>query len=265
MKEERTVPVEGRTYRVLLSDERKAVLEAEAAGGIVVGVLGGEETGARYLVTDPDAADERYLERVVRRKLGLPWIIARSRRLLIREFAADDARLLAAEERITRDDEMFASASWLSEYIRLQYGFYEYGIWAVTDVSDGRLVGKAGVVNAGADLERMLADTPFHAAQARDGAEPPLDLELGYHIFPRYREKGYGTEACRAVLSAVREEHPGERIRILARTDAANRASSALLQKCGFHAALNTDGQLLYVLELSSAERVREDGTGKGR
>ena len=44
---------------------------------------------AEYLAT-PDAICPEYLERIVRRHIGLPWIITETDRLLIREFTMED-------------------------------------------------------------------------------------------------------------------------------------------------------------------------------
>lgn len=226
MTEEREIRIEGNIYRVTISDEQKALLAAKAAGGAVVGYLhdGGDQdlSAAGYLVETLSAADGRYLERIVRRQLGLPWVIGESERLIIREFTLEDIPDVAPEPGDLEADKVFYTPDKLDAYIRSQYRFYEYGMWAVIRREDGVLVGKAGVCNTEAE-----------------GC-----LELGYHIFTPYRRMGYAVEACRTILDyAARElECP-----VYAVTNPANAASAGVLLKLGFafiRQRYNESGQL---------------------
>ncbi len=212
MTEERTVWVEGRPYPVVLSDEREALLAAQAAGRAVVGVgsAEGEFLPAPYLVESPDAADEGFLKKAACRRFGLPLTVAETERLIIREFAEADAENVPAEPGDGEADRVFSTPELLRDYIRCQYGVFGYGIWAVTDRTDGTLVGKAGIVPS--------ADGP----------------ELGYHIFEPYRRRGYAVEACLGILRMLREETAGVRTEVRARTDPANTASVRVLLACGF-------------------------------
>lgn len=211
MIQEREVQVEGKIYEVTVSDDQQALLAAKAAGRVIVGYLheGGDQglSAAQYLIESPDVADGGYLERVVRRHLGLPWVIAESERLVIREFTMEDISEVVPEEGDLEPDMVFYTASGLEAYIRNQYRFFEYGIWAVIRKADGALLGKAGVADA---------DT---------------GLELGYHIFQPYRRQGYAAEACRAVLDYVKHEFCCP---VHAATDPANESSARLLKKLGF-------------------------------
>lgn len=229
MTEEREIRVEGTVYHVTISDEQKALLAAKAAGGVVVGYLhdGGEQdlSAAGYLVETPDAADERYLERVVRRQLGLPWVIGGSERLTVREFTLDDIPHIPAEPGDLEADMVFYTPGKLEAYIRNQYRFYEYGMWAVIRREDGVLMGKAGVCSA----------------------EGEGWLELGYHIFTPYRRQGYAVEACRIILDYVKRELECP---VYAVTDPANTASAGVLSKLGFsliRQRYNESGQLQYL------------------
>ena len=94
---EREVTIAGQTYPVILSDENEALQAAKAAGRAIVGLWRENEekqpadySSCLYLITDPEDADETFLERVVRRYLALPWLIAETDRLIIREFSQDD-------------------------------------------------------------------------------------------------------------------------------------------------------------------------------
>ena len=97
---EREVTIAGQTYPVILSDENEALQAAKAAGRAIVGLWRENEekqpadySSCLYLITDPEDADETFLERVVRRHLALPWLIAETDRLIIREFSQDDPEL----------------------------------------------------------------------------------------------------------------------------------------------------------------------------
>ena len=261
----REIAIEGKKSCVVLSDEREALLAAKAAGRVLVGILsGGDEdlSPARYLVETPECADERYLERVVRREMGLPWIIAESKRLILREFTMEDLAQIPGEGE-SEADRVFYTEELLKAYIRGQYGFYEYGMWAVVRREDGRIIGKAGVsdcdirrVPAAAsasapDLDAVsapgaapvsvpgaapaLSAAPVPAADLSDASvsAPEMRLELGYHIFAPYRRQGYAEEACRMVLDYTTEEYGCP---VYAVTEQSNLPSIRLLEKLGFRA-----------------------------
>ena len=74
---EREVTIAGQTYPVILSDENEALQAAKAAGRAIVGLWRENEekqpadySSCLYLITDPEDADETFLERVVRRRLS---------------------------------------------------------------------------------------------------------------------------------------------------------------------------------------------------
>ena len=73
---EREVTIAGQTYPVILSDENEALQAAKAAGRAIVGLWRENEekqpadySSCLYLITDPEDADETFLERVIRRHL----------------------------------------------------------------------------------------------------------------------------------------------------------------------------------------------------
>ncbi len=253
MREERVVWLEGTPHVVVLSDDNEALLAAQAAGRAVVGILncGSAETlSAVYLAEHMSAVTDSYLERIVRRHLGLPWIVMETRRLLIREFQAEDARQIPREECAGEADKIFSDERKLADYIRCQYGFYEYGIWAVTEKESGRIIGKAGVSR----MEEQKPEEMFSGTGAltimelpmrkRNGNifldKPVLWIELGYHIFEPYRRKGYALEACRGIIEYLNGEYreQAEDIRIYAKTDACNQASVKVLRALGFEPAV---------------------------
>lgn len=232
MIQECEVKVEGNIYTVTISDEEQTLLAAKAAGRVVVGLLHGDGiqnlSAAEYLVEELETADERYLERVVRRHLGLPWIIAESERLIIREFSMEDiTQMEQAVPELSGGDlaaeTIFCTASSLEAYIRYQYRFYEYGIWAVVRKSDQVVIGMAGVSDCG------------------------LQLELGYRIFQPYQRRGYAVEACRTILDYVKQELACP---VYAVTNPANERSVRLLAKLDFELIgqrYNAERQRLYL------------------
>lgn len=228
MVQERTVRIHGQCYMVTISDEQQTLLAAKAAGRVVVGLLhhgGDQELGAaEYLIETLDTADTQYLERIVRRHIGLPWTIAESERLIIREFTMDDIPQVIPDAEDGEADAVFYTPDKLAAYIRHQYRFYEYGVWAVVRKSDGVILGKAGITDwdGSSDWKITTADAPF---------ERKPGVELGYHIFSPYRKQGYAVEACRMILDEVTRER---NCPVYAVTDSANEASIRLLAKLEF-------------------------------
>lgn len=232
MTQEYTIWVENKAYPVVVSDEREALLAAKAAGRVFVALYTEnpeQETlwNAEYLAA-PDAICPEYLERIVRRHIGLPWIIAETDRLIIREFTLDDIVKMpeepdvwyTEEERVA--DRVFYEKDKLESYIRSQYRFYEYGIWAVVRKADGVIVGKAGVTNL---EESEHGEIKNKTIPTDESAEY---LELGYHIFHPCRRQGYAEEACRAILNYAKEELSCP---VCARVAKENTASIQLLEK----------------------------------
>lgn len=227
---EREVTIAGQIYPVILSDENEALQAAKAAGRAIVGLwreneeeevadpmaeskLDAEATQQKdgseptdysaclYLITDPEDADETFLERAVRRHLDLPWIIAETDRLIIREFSPDDPLELPSDDDA---DGTFSDWSKREEYRKHQYRFAECGLWALERRIDGVVVGKAGLT----------------------------DGELGYHIYEPFRRQGYALEACRAIVGYGFDTLELEEIRL--RTKHSNTPSRALAERLGF-------------------------------
>lgn len=146
MTQEQTIFVDGMQCSIVISDEREALLAAQAAGRVSVGLLweGGEQEfpGILYLMEVPCKADEKkpdlaaidesYLQQAARRFMGLPWVIGETERLVIREFMIDDIPNLPRETESIRTEEereadsVFHSPEKLEAYIRSQYGFWGY-------------------------------------------------------------------------------------------------------------------------------------------
>jgi RimJ/RimL family protein N-acetyltransferase len=227
---EREITVEGKNFRVTISDEYEALRSALAVGRAVIGLWDRSRTDqclspASYLVESFADITPELLERVVRRKDGLPWLITDTRRLKIREFTAADADKIPREPDGGRDGAVFCSRLSLENYIRHQYEFYEYGIWAVCDRNSKAIVGKAGIFNLD-----ISADEEINSFIKKNDTP----LELGYHIFTPYRRQGYAKEACQAILTYAASSITD---RIYARVQEENLASVRLLESLGFQLA----------------------------
>lgn len=233
MQELRIAKVNGNEVPVLISDEKAALLDAKAAGRAVVGLWRpGQEmeelSAAKYVVEDSAEVSEEFLERVARRHLGLPWKICETERLVIREMFADDFDEVWGHQ-IGRG---FGSVEELQAYTKNQYSFYEFGFWVLALKDTGELVGVAGLTvpesfHAGDDAELE----EFWMEARRMSAEGET-LELGYHIFYKYRRNGYAKEACEAVLRYGIEELGADRF--LVRIEKENMASMRLAEVLGF-------------------------------
>lgn len=254
MTEEREIIIEGKSYTIVISDEKEALLAAKAAGRALLGLQSEENEElwpASYVAESFNDLDPEYLEQVVRRCHGMPWRIGETKRLLIREFQAGDAGKVLREETDTREDEVFYTPEKLSEYIRCQYGFYEYGLWALIEKETGKLIGKAGIVqvNSGQEPWESEMQTDETGAEQRvKKSKNRLYVEIGYHIFKPYRRRGYALEACRKIIELVKEKAQTP-VCIYAKIDASNEASIETAKSCGLSYVIqkcNEAGQWMY-------------------
>lgn len=258
---EQRILIEDKTYTVIISDEPQALLAAKAAGRAVVGVEapGGQErvlwdSSVPFVVPGFEYATEELAELVLRRHLGLPWLIDITERLLVREFVQRDWMYIPEEEGAEREA-VFRSEHTMEEYIKNQYMFYEYGTWALTARESGELVGMAGVSNP--RLPRVMEEYLDGMDKSReteisrgDGElkRPLAWLELGYHIFRPYRRRGYGSEALRSIRDYA---HEVLEARLCAVIEGKNKASRCLAEHLGLSLVMETDsesseGLLLY-------------------
>ena len=90
----------------------------------------------------------------------MPWIIAETERLVIREFTAEDAAHMIQED-VGPGDEIFHRREKLTAYIDSQYRFFEYGIWAVVEKESMTVIGKAGLFQPTAEfLQKYNKQSP---------------------------------------------------------------------------------------------------------
>ena len=302
---EYSIALDGRSHPVVISDEPEALLAAKAAGRAIIGVEGNGNkwniTCAHYIIPDFMSASRELAELVLRRHLGLPWTIGTTGRLIIREFVKEDAGRIPEEE-YGMEENVFRTPELLAHYIEMQYGFYEYGTWALEEKGSGALVGMAGVSNPRLpkDMEGMLSR--FEAALSgtsdsgaalsgaidsgaalsgtsdsgaalsgasdsgpdKQGQEPCLPwLELGYHIFRPFRRMGYAREAAAAIRDYAHEVLGA---RLCAMIQTKNQASRAVAEGLGMECIGGMDiiGTGSSETDIIGTGASRQDITGTG-
>ena len=152
MKQERILLIEGRKYTLLISDEPQALLEAKASERAVLGCMSSGETdeksidswdlkGIPYVIPSIEYATDELTELILRRYLGLPWLIDETERLVIREFIKEDAKNISEEE-YGKEEEIFRDPDKLEAYTKNQYGFFLNDNHAFIEIHTGYNPGK---------------------------------------------------------------------------------------------------------------------------
>ena len=78
----------------------------------------------------------------------------------------------------------------------------------------------------------LVGTAGFHGTPGVNGPGIPAAVEVGYTIFPRFRGRGYATEAAKALIAWARETH-GIR-HFVASVAPGNAPSLAVVRKLGF-------------------------------
>lgn len=232
MTKEIGVTVDQVLCRVIISDEGQALQAAKAAGRAVIAVEGrkGEDLSAAvYAAPSWKDVNEELACLVARRHLGLPWSIGRGKRLQVRELVSEDRLQIPEREKLNPSEELFRSREGLEAYIRNQYRFYEYGIWALVKIEDQCLIGLAGVSQPRLPWEFQDSLEAYRNQVMELGQEWDV-LELGYRIFESERGKGYALEGCGIILSYCRQVL---RCRVCALIEEKNQASRRLAESLG--------------------------------
>ncbi len=182
--------------------------------------------GAEYILMQPDEVSEDSYCKIWQRLAGVPWTIAQTRRLVLREVSPDDYRALyslydaEANRFLTPlSDDRGKEQEILRAYAENIYHFYGYGMWGIWEKSGAELIGRIG----------------FAPPANAEGAP-----ELGYLVRRDCRRKGYAREAAEAALAFARDELGMEEVAL--QTNAANEASLALARALGFQITEKTAG-----------------------
>ena len=197
---------------------------------------------------ETDLPDDIYLNRVWQRHMHLPWLIAETERLIIRESVMEDlpyfqrfyeeernnpdvqplyeskhtqsrTGIRYSEQTVVQDKNIISHANQIQQeqlhsYITTRYPFFEYGLWTIVDKATNTVIGRAGIEELPEDYGEL-------------SGEP----ELSYLIGKEYRGNGYAEEACQAILSYSAEEL--EMKKICLRTSEENFPSQKLAEKLG--------------------------------
>ena len=163
-----------------------------------MGAIDSEETEraadvqADILVEGFEEVDVQFLDRIMKRTQGLPWITVVTERCYLREITLedlDDLFALYAQRGITDYTEPLyerpREEQYTRDYIDKMYRFYGYGMWLVCDRESGVLMGRAGFSH------QDLGDE--------------IVLEMGYIIGVPYQRQGYATEVCKKLIRFARE------------------------------------------------------------
>lgn len=172
---------------------------------------------AKYIVMKPYEIEALYYERVWMRFNHVPWTIAETNRLILRETIesdVDDFYRIYKDPRMTRYTEKLyenieEERKYISEYREKVYAVQGFGIWTVLKKDDGRIIGRAGLITRG-------------------GFD---DVEVGYAIDTAFQHMGYAKEAVTECIEIAQDLGFS---RVYALTDKENAPSLALLDSLGF-------------------------------
>ena len=176
---------------------------------------------ADIIVEGFDEVDVQFLDRIMKRAQGLPWITVVTERCYLREITLDDMDdlfALYAQPGITDYTEPLyerpREEQYTRDYIDKMYRFYGYGMWLVCDRESGVLMGRAGFSH------QDLGDE--------------IVLEMGYIIGVPYQRKGYATEVCEKLITFARENLSDFGF-LNCFVEPGNAASHGLMAKLRFH------------------------------
>jgi len=187
-----------REEAIILTDNpgiiEEAVLMDIACAAIIDsdGIEGGQSFPyARYCLQNLSELSLDEVVKIWQRHRNIPWEIASTIRLTLREQTLSDLEdlydMYSNPSTTLFMEDLFEDRKeeeeYLKEYIRHQYGFFEYGLWTIIEKCSGNYVGRAGLSN-------------------REGYE---EAEVGYVIKSEYRNKGMGKEALEAILTYAKD------------------------------------------------------------
>ena len=210
-----------------------ALAAGTPAATIGYGSLLGDDGEQKPMAGDPDTdmaadilvegfaeVDVQFLDRIMKRAQGLPWITVITERCYLREITLDDLDdlyALYAGDGITDYIEPLydrpREEQYTRDYIRCMYRFYGYGMWLVYERESGALIGRAGFSHQ--DLGEEIV------------------LEMGYIIGAPYQRQGYATEVCEKLRDFARA-HLSDFGTLNCFVETGNTASLALLRRLEF-------------------------------
>lgn len=150
-------------------------------------------SGVDMVVQGFEEIDVKFLQLVYKRQHNLPWMIAETEHLYIRESVEEDLEAFCSLYREKGITDYIPEPGFENEegrarfcqYIKSMYPFYNYGIWTVIKKDSGEIIGRAGIENGEYRGENIL--------------------ELGYMIGKKWQGRGFGIEAAQASAEFARE------------------------------------------------------------
>lgn len=183
--------------------------------------FGSVTSGADIVVEAFDEVDVQFLDRIMKRAQGMPWITVVTEHCYLREITLDDLDdlfELYAQPGITDYTEPLyerpREEQYTKDYIEKMYRFYGYGMWLVCDRQSGKLIGRAGFSH------QDLGDE--------------IVLEMGYIIGVPYQRQGYATEVCEKLIEFART-NLSDFGSLNCFVEPENIASHGLMEKLYFH------------------------------
>lgn len=178
-------------------------------------------SGIAYGCERIEQLDAAYFDRVYRRCKRLPWDILETPRCIIRETTVDDVDAfydIYREPSITEYmEDLFTERqqeiTYIQDYIKNVYEFYDFGVWSVVLKETGEVIGRAGL-------------------SYREGCDIP---ELGFVIGVPWQRKGIAFEVCDAILHYGMDMFEFETFQAL--VEEGNDTSVRLCQRLGFNVA----------------------------
>ena len=227
---------------VITDDPRMAEI-CETAGTACIGYRPAGEGNGFFphvsLVWESfDEIDLTEMEQFCRRFYGEPVVIARTKRLRIRESVPDDFEALARLGPCGSPWQEKESYERFCAYIKQAYPFYGYGYWTVElaeHTEDGGIARETVIGRCGLTDPDLSGGDGFVIMEKRaemESSDPLFRLELGYAVAKEYQGRGCAFEMCRAVMT-YGFETLGAGV-ILVRIRPENTASLRLARRLGF-------------------------------
>lgn len=211
---------------LLITDDMELAKQYKTNGYLIIGYRNLKNTNhdfscIRYMIEGFDELDETYFNYVYSRTLGIPLVVLKTKRCIVREIQVDDLEqlyklyedknVIAYIEDLLEDKE--AEKEYIKSYQEEIYGFYDYGMWIIQEIETNQIIGRAGIENKANSKGQKI-------------------IELGYFIGKEFQGQGYGYEVCREIIKYTKKEEISKNLFIYTRKE--NIPSIKLCKKLGF-------------------------------
>lgn len=206
---------------IYLCDTDEAIVRRRTEGFPVIAVShdgnrSASLMGTPWLLLSAEALTTDFLLEVYCRHHHLPLPLFSTARCIVRELSENDLSsllLLQKENSAHPENGFFPAAcenpaSFLTDYIRHQYPFFCFGLYAILEKATEQFMGIAGFSSA-----------------------DDLQAEVSYALLQKYQKQGYAEEVLRTLLVYGKKQNGFEQF--FARIRLENRSSVMLAEKCG--------------------------------